>query len=362
MNTHLRHDYIHACYKISFKRLIIFLFVTTILILFITILFLLINDNDEIEMNLQFASNDFINEDKDFHSFSNFLKENITIFCLIHTSPIYKYSRAIPQKNTWLKRCTKHLFVSVKDDPDLPSIKGNNKDGHEYSNVRVRYGLKYIYENYGDKFDWIYKGDDDNYVIMENLRMFLMNKNPENDYYFGFPIKYLDEKSLPIKYQHGAGFILSKSSLKKLVTKAFTNPKICNDSPDAADDVAFGRCLKNIGIPLSESRDSNNKQMFLPTNIEEASTFNKIRRWEWFKNFSENVILPGYYSLSSFPINFHYVSGDNMYAYEYIFYQANVAGRQNPMFKRPNDGNIEKIYEKMKDYPMMEILRKSMKK
>lgn len=63
MNTYFRHDYIHAFYKISFKRLIIILFVT-ILILFLTILFLLIHNNDKVEKNLQFASNDFINEDK----------------------------------------------------------------------------------------------------------------------------------------------------------------------------------------------------------------------------------------------------------------------------------------------------------
>ncbi|CEF62671.1 Glycoprotein-N-acetylgalactosamine 3-beta-galactosyltransferase 1 [Strongyloides ratti] len=295
-------------------------------------------------------NNDVINETPDFHSFSNYFASNITIFCLIHTSPKYKYSRALPQKNTWLKRCTKYIFVSIENDPELPSIKGNDYDGHEYSNIRMRFGLQYIYDKYGDKFDWIFKADDDNYAIMENLRMFLMNKNPENDYYFGFPLVEPNHNSGVVAYQQGAGFVLSKSSFRKLVTIAFKNPELCSNQPDAPDDVEFGRCLKNIGIPLSESRDINDKQPFIATNIEEASTFKKKFRWNWFKTHSTKEYPMGYYALSTFPINFHYVSGDNMYAYEYVFYQANVAGRQNPMFDSSSENDIETIYKQVKDY------------
>uniref|UniRef100_A0A0N4Z0K6 N-acetylgalactosaminide beta-1,3-galactosyltransferase n=1 Tax=Parastrongyloides trichosuri TaxID=131310 RepID=A0A0N4Z0K6_PARTI len=307
-------------------------------------------------MNYQFQERDMqivVNRpyivDKDFELLSNFLKENVTIFCLLHTSPKYKYSRAIPQKNTWLKRCTKYIYVSIEEDLELPSIKGNDIDGHEYSNVRVRYGLKYIYDNYGDKFDWIYKGDDDNYVIMENLRLFLLNKNPNNPHYFGFPIN-LKQKNYKTPYHSGAGFVLSKNSLKKLVTEAFPNHSICDSRPTSPDDLVFGECLKNVGVEISESRDSKKKHMFIASNVEEAGTLNYIPRMKWFSEHSEDNLENGYFSLSTFPISFHYVSGDNMYAYEYMLYIANVAGKMNPMFKGDDIYDKEKMYKKILDY------------
>uniref|UniRef100_A0A0K0EIH3 N-acetylgalactosaminide beta-1,3-galactosyltransferase n=1 Tax=Strongyloides stercoralis TaxID=6248 RepID=A0A0K0EIH3_STRER len=286
-------------------------------------------------------------ENPSFEEISNFLYNNVTIFCLIHSSPQYKNTRAIHQKATWLKRCNDYIFVSSDEDKDLPAIKGGDKDGYKFSNERVRYGLTYVYENYGDKYDWFFKGDDDTYVIMENLRAFLLLRNPYIDQYYGFKFILEDE------YISGAAIILSKSTLKKLVTIAFKNNAICSNQSDVPDDLEIGNCLRSINILPMDSRDSLNKHMFVPTTLDEFSTNLKGGRYDGFVKMSSYEIKKGYPSLSEYPISFHYIHGDMFYSLEYLFYHANVIGKESDIYEHNKilyKSNISLVLLKLKEF------------
>jgi hypothetical protein len=44
---------------------------------------------------------------------------------------------------------------------------------------------QYVYDNFGDDYDWFLRADDDSYVNMDNMREYLAAFDPSKDYYMG---------------------------------------------------------------------------------------------------------------------------------------------------------------------------------
>uniref|UniRef100_A0A0K0FQN9 N-acetylgalactosaminide beta-1,3-galactosyltransferase n=1 Tax=Strongyloides venezuelensis TaxID=75913 RepID=A0A0K0FQN9_STRVS len=308
--------------------------ITLKLLFFITYLLIFIQRNYTENDIIYEEDKNFDDNQTDFTEIANELKNNVSIFCLIHTSPKYKESRAIHLKNTWLKRCNDYLFVSTENDQTLPSIKGFRRDGYQFSNARMRKGLSYVYDKFGDKYDWIFKVDDDTYAIMENIRMFVINRNPREDHYYGFKLKIKDYYGHKVKYMSGGGYLISKEALKKLVTVAFRNPKICSPTPNIPDDVQIGRCFSNINITAMDSRDIYDRHVFLPSSFSEFASLIESTHWNGFQKRSYYDLPKGMSALGNFPMSFHYAIGDMQYGLEYLFYHAEVAGRTSRIIRK----------------------------
>uniref|UniRef100_A0A914C571 Hexosyltransferase n=1 Tax=Acrobeloides nanus TaxID=290746 RepID=A0A914C571_9BILA len=67
------------------------------------------------------------------------------------------------------------------------------------------------------------KGEDDGYLIVENLRTFLKNFDPNKPHYFGAWLK----SYLPKGYNSGAGYVFSRGTLKILVEALEKDPHFC---------------------------------------------------------------------------------------------------------------------------------------
>ena len=63
-----------------------------------------------------------------------------------------------------------------KDDPDMPFVYLNITDIYDRITDKTFKTMEYIYENLMNDFDWFLRANDDTYIIMENLRLFLANK------------------------------------------------------------------------------------------------------------------------------------------------------------------------------------------
>lgn len=55
---------------------------------------------------------------------------------------------------------------------------------------KTKTGFKHAFENYLDKADWFFKGDDDTFLIVENLKKMLWNYKPADPIWFGCKFRY----------------------------------------------------------------------------------------------------------------------------------------------------------------------------
>ncbi|CAG0890465.1 unnamed protein product [Darwinula stevensoni] len=119
-------------------------------------------------------------------------------------------------------------------DPSLPSVALNVKEGRQYLSEKSHAAWKYVYEHHLNDSDWFLKADDDTYVVMENLRYMLLKHDNLKPVYFG--CRFHDFMS------GGAGYVLSREAVTRLVEKALPNPKSCPLRGEA-EDVSIGLIL-----------------------------------------------------------------------------------------------------------------------
>ncbi|CEF70004.1 Glycoprotein-N-acetylgalactosamine 3-beta-galactosyltransferase 1 [Strongyloides ratti] len=157
--------------------------------------------------------------------------------------------------------------------------------------------------------------------------MFLRKKNTNKDYYFGCRLKSLT-KQIPKGFMSGgAGYILSRSSIKKLVTKGFRNSNICTNKFNGFEDVEMGWCLQKLNIFPSYISDQKETMMFFPSkaiilyifDIEKNGTSKVLKKHIYDKLPKKDI-----QSMPKYPISFHYISPNNMYILNYLFYKVKI--------------------------------------
>ena len=80
------------------------------------------------------------------------------------------------------------IFAADEVNKTFPTIK-MGYPGRKMLWAKVRDTFEYFYDNYLDQYDWFYKGDDNTYVIVENLRSFLAKYDPDKPWFFGHRFK-----------------------------------------------------------------------------------------------------------------------------------------------------------------------------
>ncbi|CAI5445078.1 unnamed protein product [Caenorhabditis angaria] len=242
------------------------------------------------------------------------------IFCWILTGNQNHETKAKHVKNTWLKRCDGYVFMSSQSDPELPSIDLGVREGRNFLWAKTRAAFKWIYEQkLIDEFDWFLKADDDTYVVVENLRNFLSNYSANDPIHFGCKLRLEKERSWN---SGGAGYVLSRETVKRFVNSALPNPDICNPGPFGDEDLELGNCLDNLKIRNLDTRDSQNLHRFHPFNVSfhvDKSTEIDWNFWIWNISF-----FPIDKNPSDSAISFHYTTPEMMYWFEYFLYKFNI--------------------------------------
>ncbi len=62
--------------------------------------------------------------------------------------------------------------------PNLVKLTGV-EDGREHVWSRTKAAFRHIYEHHIDDYDWFMRVDDDGYIVLENLRFFLLAYDPD---------------------------------------------------------------------------------------------------------------------------------------------------------------------------------------
>lgn len=220
------------------------------------------------------------------------------IFCIIFTIPENYISKATVIHQTWGHKCDNHKFISVIPNKHLnqsriknnsTEIKFNNftilqpagfiKDAYRNLTEKLYLAIRHVYSNYND-YDWYIKADDDTFIHMNNLRLFLATKNPYKPVTYGYDFKLYVKNG----YHSGGGYVLSKNALNRIGAKLTENEKFCPNS--GTEDVDIARCLRLLDVYPNKSLDSLGRERFHMFSIDE---YFKSQLPSWIYKWASNV-------------------------------------------------------------------------
>lgn len=246
------------------------------------------------------------------------LAEEIRILCWVMTGPQNLDKKAIHVKKTWGKRCTKLIFFSSVTNNTFPTIGLNVSEGREHLTGKTMQAFKYVHDNFFDEADWFMKADDDTYFIMENLRYFLSSQDKMEPVYFGHHFKTIVRQGY---YSGGAGYILSKETLRRLATTG-QDPKFCRQD-GGAEDAELGKCMQNLGVRTANSTDALGRSRF---HCFDPETHLMGGYPNWYYKYDANGAKKGLESISDYSVSFHYIKPESMYSLEFFVYHLRPYG------------------------------------
>ncbi|KAK7067815.1 Transferase activity protein, partial [Halocaridina rubra] len=182
------------------------------------------------------------------------------VLCYVLTGPT-THKASLHVKNTWGQRCDKTIFFSTQSDENLQPEILDVPEGYTYLWAKTKAAVMHLHNHYS-MYDWFLKADDDTYVIVENLRYFLKDKDPEEPVYYGVKFKQHVKQGF---MSGGGGYVMSREAIRRFVTDALNItdmdqcPSISNKGPE---DVNLGQCMAAVGVIAGDSRDAVGKPRF----------------------------------------------------------------------------------------------------
>lgn len=194
--------------------------------------------------------------------------------------------------------------------------------------------MTYIHTHYGNEYDYFHFNGDDVFLIVENLKAFLQEKQPQ---YVGmwrapYHLKHwrnnLAEVHPDFYYPlGGAGYTLSRETLRLLVQELFP---VCEATTDESEeDYYVARCLWPAGIRAEPYWDETGANMYNPGSwtFYQKQVLSKV---DWKKNhrsIARHHKLPAYrnsmsQAISKTSVSFHLVKTPAMMRrYERLIYR-----------------------------------------
>lgn len=243
------------------------------------------------------------------------------ILCLVMTSPAKLRTKGKAVNDTWGKSCNKLLFMSTKEDPNFPVIgleiaKGGD-GGKDNSWDKTRAAWQYVWDHHLDDFDWFFKADDNNFVIVENLRHLLGKLNAEEPHYLGRHFRGGEDGGKG--YCSGeAGYVFSRETLRRFGSLLQNTSKCATRSKAKELDMEVGKCLAQTGIYPGNTRDSRGRETFHPFSPGELLIPGRLG--ENVRSYNFHAFKDGPECCSDHSITYRTKSTHMMYHMEYYIY------------------------------------------
>ncbi len=208
----------------------------------------------------------------------NLANNNSKIFCIILTTPKKLESHSKIVYSTWAKKCDNHSFISLIPNEPVQFFKRKEIKYQNSFNLLKPQG--FVYENYDgltDKvlktiedvfqnhpeYGWYLKADDDTFIFVDNLRLFVRDKKSRAPITFGYDFKnlYGVEKGY---HSGGAGYLLSNRAVEKL-SSHLKKGKRCYSS--GVEDLNLARCFRKLKVFPQKSIDNEGRERFHPFDI-----------------------------------------------------------------------------------------------
>ncbi|CAL1539230.1 unnamed protein product [Lymnaea stagnalis] len=301
------------------------------------------------------------------NSVARYLYKKVRVLCWVMTNPNNIQTKARHVKATWGKRCNILLFMSSKSDWELPAVALNVAEGRDHLWAKTKAAFKYIYSQHLNDADWFVKSDDDTYIVVENLRYFLQNKLPSEPVFYGRRFKPMVKQGY---MSGGAGYVLSKEALSRVVTQGLDNPEKCRSDNGGAEDLEMGKCLENVGVLAGDTRDELGRERFHPFIPEHHLIPDILPKEMWYWSYNFYPAKQGQECCSDYSITFHYITPNMMYVLEYLIYHLKPYGINTVIHQelsspaanldKPNSENNNPVLVQQQDDSIVnDIIKKS---
>jgi len=254
--------------------------------------------------------------------------EKPKLFCAAYTIKKNHKTQIKSIKHTWGSRCDGFVVFSDQDDFIVPSVSVPHDGPEEYNNIwqKIRSIWKYIYHHYKDDFEWFYIGGDDVYLIVDNLRKYLISdeivkagKDGTVPLFLGRRFKLANND---LFNSGGAGYILNRVGLEYLV-KSLDQPFCRPNLKTFAEDVQVATCLRYHGIHPYDTQDDWGRERFLPFSPGQHLRYKVPPKTpDWYAKYTLGL-KTGYDCCSQDTISFHYIKVDLMYKVHSLLYFCN---------------------------------------
>eukprot|EP00903_Cladosiphon_okamuranus_P008045 g7759.t1 len=255
------------------------------------------------------------------------------IFCGIYTYEKNHHTKVKAIKETWASRCDGFVAFSDKVDLSVPSFKIKHEGPEEWNNMwqKSRAIWKYIDRHYKDDFDWFVLGGDDIFIIVENLRKYLLSaeiKKAAGGFENGGKIPmYLGRRFRPkgnderIFNSGGAAYVLNQASLG-LLAAHLDDPACYAHQKCSWEDVNVAGCLRQQGVVAFDTRDALGRERFHPFTPGQHLSYQiplQNPEKDWYVEYSIDL-KTGRECCSRNSLSFHYVDEELMRRLYHLVY------------------------------------------
>ncbi|KAK6631475.1 hypothetical protein RUM44_006002 [Polyplax serrata] len=183
--------------------------------------------------------------------------ESNLVFVGVMTAQKYLPTRAVAVYETWGRELPgKIAFFSSETSTlpnhrkDLPLVRLRHVDDSYPPQKKSFMMLQYIWENYGDRFEWFIRADDDVYMRPDKLEAFLRSLDSRKPLFIGQAGRGNQEEFglLSLEYDEnfcmgGPGIIMSRETLKRVAPHI----RYClKNLYTTHEDVELGRCVRKF--------------------------------------------------------------------------------------------------------------------
>ncbi|KAM8954122.1 C1GALT1-specific chaperone 1 [Pelodytes ibericus] len=184
------------------------------------------------------------------------MSQSIRVYCIILVKP-KDLSLWAAVRDTWSKHCDKAEFYSSEEMKVFESIPVNTNDMWEM----MRKAVKMTYENNKNEYNWFFISQPNTFAVIENLKYFLLKKDPSQPFYIGHTVKSGDLDYVDF----AGGIVLSIESINRLIS-IFDEPHKCPETGGiiwkVSEDKQLAMCLKYKGVLAENAEDSEGKDVF----------------------------------------------------------------------------------------------------
>ncbi|XP_068103629.1 C1GALT1-specific chaperone 1 [Hyperolius riggenbachi] len=184
------------------------------------------------------------------------LSRSMRVYCIVLVRP-KDLGLWAAVKSTWSKHCDQADFYSSEHVKVFDSIVLDSNDMW----VMMRKAIKMAYDKHKDEYNWFFISQASTFAIIENLKYFLLKKDPTEPFYTGQTVKEGDLDYVNI----AGGIVLSLESVNRFIS-LLDKPDKCPESGGliwkVSEDKQLAMCLKHKGVLAENAEDSEGKNVF----------------------------------------------------------------------------------------------------